>query len=331
MATSSSRQPLVTSVAIKRPLSVGFKLVLLFLTLLTIAAGIMAWHSEQEHKRARSSLRAVDASLARVSGELESMGLRESLRDAQLKQQQDIIQTLLLDGPALRQRWLTDRIDAAVTVAERALQLRHDAVAARRALLSVDALLNEQRFESLDALHRALKQDIKTLAALEPIDTGALYLRLSAVQQDIAALKVSTVRAPTPKPAPTSPQENSAMADLWQQGVAKFRQLIVVRHHDEPLAPVLDDARLDVLRSQIDSQVLQAQVALLQGDATVYREALAAAMRRVQARLAALPVAQTEALLAELEDLQAQIITRDEPALISRAALTALPSLGGER
>lgn len=150
MAAATGRQPLVTSVAIKRPLSVGFKLVLLFLSLLTIAAGIMAWHSEQEHKRARSSLRAVDASLARVSGELEAMRLRESLRDTQLKQQQAVISTLVADGPALRQRWLTDRIDAAVTVAEQALVLRHDVIAARRALADAEALLSEHTVANLE-------------------------------------------------------------------------------------------------------------------------------------------------------------------------------------
>ena len=39
MATSSSRQPLVTSVAIKRPLSVGFKLVQLARSRCVISAG----------------------------------------------------------------------------------------------------------------------------------------------------------------------------------------------------------------------------------------------------------------------------------------------------
>lgn len=328
MAASTSRQPLVTSVAIKRPLSLGFKFVLLFLTLLTIAAGIMAWHSEQEHKRARSSLRTVDATLVRVSGELEAMSLRESLRDAQLKQQQVAIASLLVDGPALRQRWLIDRIDAAVTVAEQALVLRQEAPAARRALVVADALLSEHSVENLAPLHRALQQDISMLAAIEPVDASAIYLRLSALQLRIEQLTVTArkaLAAESLKPASGTP------LTLWQQGMAKFRELIIVRQHNEPLAPVLDDTRLSLLRSQLDAQILQAQVALLRGDSVLYRAALESVSRRIQTRLASLSAAHTAPLLDELADLQAQPVMLDAPALVSRAALSALPALGGEQ
>lgn len=327
MAAPTSRQPLVTSVAIKRPLSWGFKIVLLFLMLLTIAAGIMAWHSEQEHKRARSSLRIADTALTRVSGELEAMSLRESLRDAQLKQQQVAIQSLLADGPALRQRWLIDRIDAAVTVAEQALVLRQDALGARRALAAADALLNEQRIENLEPLHRALQQDISTLSAIEPVDASAVYLRLSALQAAVETLTVSNHDAVKTQAA----SKSVAATSLWQQGLDKFRELIVVRRHDVALEPMLDDTRLSLLRGQLDAQILQAQVALLRGDSVLYRAALESASRRIQSRLAALSAKQTEPLLDELADLQAQPVMLDAPALVSRAALTALPALGGER
>lgn len=328
MATSASRQSLVTSVAIKRPLSLGFKVVLLFLMLLTLAAGVMAWHSEQEHKRARSSLRAVDAALAKVSGELEALSLRESLRDAQLKQQKVAIDSLLADGPALRQRWLIDRIDAAVTVAEQALVLRQDAPAARRALATADALLSEQNVTNLAAVHRALQQDINTLAAIEPVDAGELYRRLTALQRAIDQLTVTSrtiIAEKAQAPAVSEPQT------LWQQGLAKFRALILVRRHDVPVAPLLDDTRLSLLRSQLDAQLLQAQVALLRGDSALYRAALTSATDRVQIGLAALNAAQTAPLLTELTDLIAQPIMLDAPALVSRQALAALPSLGGER
>ena len=330
MAAPTSRQPLVTSVAIKRPLSLGFKIVLLFLMLLTIASGILAWHSEQEHKRARSSLRIADTALTRVSGELEAMSLRESLRDAQLKQQQVAIQSLLADGPALRQRWLIDRIDAAVTVAEQALVLRQDALGARRALAAADALLNEQRIENLEPLHRALQQDISTLSAIEPVDASAVYLRLSALQVAVEKLTVSkheAVKAQTQ----VANKKSAGAENLWQQGLDKFRELIVVRRHDVALEPMLDDTRLSLLRSQLDAQILQAQVALLRGDSVLYRAALESASHRIQSRLAALSAKQTEPLLDELADLQAQPVMLDAPALVSRAALTALPVLGGER
>lgn len=328
MAAPTSRQPLVTSVAIKRPLTIGFKLVLLFLTLLTIASSILAWHSEQEHKRARSSLLAADNSLARVSGELEAISLRESLRDVQLKQLQAAINSLLADGPALRQRGLIDRIDAAVTVAEQALILRQDAPAARRALAAADVLLNEQRIETLEPLHRALVQDISTLASIEPVDASAVYLRLSALQISIDKLTLAAHQSLVATQAKTQAM-NSSNTDLWQQGLSKFRELIVVRHHDEPLAVVLSDTRLSLLRSQLDAQILQAQVALLRGDSLLYRTALESVSRRIQSRLVALSAKQTQPILSELADLQAQPVMLDAPALVSRAALNALPALGG--
>lgn len=328
MAAPTGRQGLVTSVAIKRPLSWGFKIVLLLLALLTIASGILAWHSEQEHKRARNSLRTADSALARVSGELEAMSLRESLRDAQLKQQQVAIESLLADGPALRQRWLIDRIDAAVTVAEQALLLRQDAPAARRALAAADALLSEQSVENLAPVHRALQQDISTLAAIDPVDVSAVYLRLSALQRMVERLSVTPPEAS--KPA-TVTRNSEPMANLWQQGLNKFRQLIVVRQHEEALTPMLDNTRLSLLRSQLDAQILQAQVALLRADSVLYRAALESADRRISTRLAALSPLQTSPIRNELADLLAQPVMLDAPALVSREALSALPALGGGR
>ena len=73
MPGSKSRQSLITAVAIKRPLTPGFRLMLGFVTLLAIAAAAVAWHSEKQHRRAKHSVSSLSTQklgvIVEMSGE----------------------------------------------------------------------------------------------------------------------------------------------------------------------------------------------------------------------------------------------------------------------
>ena len=126
--------------------------------------------------------------------------------------------------------------------------------------------------------------------------------------------------------APAQVRETEAqnqMGNLWQQGLAKFRALIVIRQYDEPLQPLLDASRLQLLRDQLSLLINQAELALLRADGVVYRASLETLSLRVQQQLSALPSATLIPLLDELAALQALQVQLSLPALSTRAALDA--------
>ncbi len=332
MAGSSSRKPLVTSVAIKRPLTTGFRVLLSFVIVLAIAAAGVAWHSERQHKRAKHSVRSLDTELDQVQAQLAALKSSEAARDEKLREQQAVLDRLLASGPELRQRWLADRIGAAVASAEQALALDRHVAGAQAALGAADRLLAGQPDAALLPLRRALQQDLSMLSTLDGVDVPGIYLRLQAIDRRIAELDLprEAGRAEGRRVADATPREQTAAAeDLWARGLAKFRSLIVIRQYDQPLQPLLDDARRQLVRDQLSLVLEQARMALLRGDGVLYRAALESLSLKLQRDFAALPNQVIGPLLDELADLQALRIQFDVPPLASRAALDALPLYTG--
>ncbi len=331
MPGSPSRQPLVTAVAIKRPLTAGFRVLLVFVILLAIAAAAVAWHSERQHKRAKRSVSTLDSHLAIVEKEMTEMRAREVNLNALLKQQQETLDRLQTSGPELRQRWLADRVSAAVSVAEQALALNQNVTAAQQALAAADRLLASQTEASLLPLRRALQQDLGTLSGIEHPDVPGIYLRLQALDRRLAALELPRESGQREPAAPVAGKATAAAkaVSLWDAGLAKFRSLIVIRDYDKPLQPLLDDARRQLVHDQIGLMIDQAELALLRGEDVLFRAALESLSLRVQHDFAALPNATLAPVINELAALQSLRVQINLPPLEARAALDALPQSAG--
>lgn len=329
MPGSKSRQSLITAVAIKRPLTPGFRLLLGFVTLLAIAAAAVAWHSEKQHRRAKHSVSSLTTQQGGQAQRLDALQSDIALSKQLLRLQQQQLDTLLAQGPQVRQRWLISRVADATAVAEQALIINHDPVQAQQALLAADRLLAGQSDVALLPLRRALQQDLSVLAGMPRVDTAGIYLRLQSLDRRFTTLALPretgqrVIVGNTQGPAADSDTLNTAQA-LWARGLEKFRALIVIRDYDEPLQPLLDASRLQLVRDQLSLLTSQAELALLRADGVIYRAALESLSLRIQHQLSALPSSTLAPLLDELAALQAFQVQIPLPTLGIRAALDTL-------
>jgi len=328
MSGSKSRQSLITAVAIKRPLTPGFRLLLGFVTLLAIAAAAVAWHSEKQHRRAKHSVNSLSTLQGSQAQRLDTLQSELALNKQLLRLQQQQLDALLAQGPQVRQRWLISRVADATAAAEQALTINHDVAQAQQALLAADRLLAAQADVALLPLRRALQQDLSVLAGMPPVDTAGIYLRLQNLDRRFALLALpreTGQRVATAAVSAATAQDTATTAQaLWARGLEKFRALIVIRDYDEPLQPLLDATRLQLVRDQLSLLTSQAELALLRGDGVIYRAALESLSLRIQHQLSALPSSTLVPLLDELAALQALQVQTPMPALGVRAALDAL-------
>lgn len=318
---SSSRQSLVTKVAIERPLTTGFRLLFLAVLILTITAGVLAVHSEQEHKRAKRALYKNEAQIASLREQVESLSNREAIREEQFSQLSQTMQLLLNDGSQLRLRWLQDRLQGLVLLAEQALQLRSDASAAIAHLRAAEALVSQNSQPLLLPLQRALREDITQLGALQAMPAQHMATELQALAAQVAELRLQV--------APDKPKTEIATAatdSVWEKGWAKIKRLVVVRQLDEPVNPLLDEAHLGLLKAQLSTRLLEAELALLRQDAVFYVHALS----RFEQLIHVLPAAQRQPLVSKVNALATQTVAPAAGVLASRQALDALPPLAGK-
>lgn len=331
MPGSTTRQSLVTSVSIKRPLTTGFRSLLILVILLTLVAAGMAWDNLQQHRKSHQRIIDTDARLAMLEQRVQALQDSQNNAVSQVQQQQTELDKLLAGGSAARQHWLLARAAEGVGVAEQSLALNRNVAAARLALAGVDTLLAAQPDATLLPLRRALHNDLDMLAALPAPDVDGLYLRLQLLDRHLQAIDLPReIGQRQPAASPTvAPTATDTLRQRWEAGLAHFRNLIVIRQYDQPLQPLLDEARRQLLKQQMSILVEQAEQALLRGDSLIYRSSLEALSLRLQQDLAALPHATLGPLLNELADLQAQQIQVDIPALASHAALDALAPVNG--
>lgn len=331
MSGSKSRQSLITAVAIKRPLTPGFKLLLGFVTLLAIAAAAVAWHSEKQHRRAKHSVSSLTTQQGGLVQRLDALQSDIAINKQLLRLQQERLDGLLAQGPQVRRRWLISRVADATAVAEQALIINHDPVQAQQSLLAADRLLSTQADIALLPLRRALQQDLSVLAGMPRVDVAGIYLRLQNLDRRFATLALpretgqrSLASQSESKPFGRDADTLNTAHALWSRGLEKFRALIVIRDYDEPLQPLLDASRLQLVRDQLSLLTSQAELALLRADGVVYRAALESLSLRIQHQLSALPSATLVPLLDELASLQALQVQTPLPTLSIRAALDAL-------
>ncbi len=228
-----------------------------------------------------------------------------------------------------RRSWLLAEADHYLRLAEQHLLLTRDVVGARTLLDVADRLLAAHGDNRLLPLRKALAQDRLALEAALRVDVPGTYLRLGALSERLAVVTLpmladdrAQARGEVEPAAAVDPQ-----ASLFDQGWARLRGLVTIRHYEAPVRPLLSDAERALVREALRLDLAQAQLALMRGDPAIYRQSLRTARERFSRYYVRLAQAEYRGLLKELDSLTALDV---QPALPDLgASLRALDALAG--
>lgn len=202
-----------------------------------------------------------------------------------------------------RRVWLLSESDHYLRLAQQHLLLTRDIVGARALLDVADRLLAAHGDNRLLPLRQAIARDRLALGAAQNLDVPGLYLRLGAFSERVAALRLPAPDRARPATAATVPVP--AATSVLESGLARLRSLVTVRHHGEPLQPLLSDADRALVRESLRLDLAQAQLALMRAEPTIFRASLVAAKGRLARYYGQLPQAEYQGLLRELDALAA--------------------------
>lgn len=333
MSPRDTRVPLVSGPAML-PVRSRPAILATLLALTALGMGAYLW---------TTSLDAVDA----LKAEHDRVAALEGRFSEAQRQQQRLIDDLTLKSRQLddvsarvakwdetlnadqRRAWLLAESDHYLRLAEQHLLLTRDVVGARTLLDVADRLLAAHGDNRLLPLRQALARDRVALTAALSVDVPGTYLRLGALSERLAVVSLPMLagdRAQTRgQVVPPAPVAAGTTASLFDQGLARLRALVTVRHYEEPVRPLLSDAERALVREALRLDLAQAQLALLRGEAGIYRQSLEAARSRFTRYFVRLAPAEYQGLLAELDGLARLDIRPALPDL--KASLTALDTL----
>lgn len=129
---------------------------------------------------------------------------------------------------------------------------------------------------SLETLRNLLTQSIAKLNALPHLDLSNTLAQLNSLKAQVAELPLlSTTLAPKEI---ANPQSHATPEKKWinaiQTSLHTFQQLIVVRHLDKPIEPLLPQIQQQYLQQNLQLLLQQAQWALLHHQQEIYQSSL---------------------------------------------------------
>ncbi|NKB46158.1 MAG: hypothetical protein GKR77_00010 [Legionellales bacterium] len=288
------------------PLIFGGSSVLLLIAL--IIAGIVFWQNQWHPLQMRAS--QSQHNVTQLQTQLTTLVEHHQALEQQIAQQTQTLQTAL-QHPALTQQWDLVTVQELLQQAYLTLYWQKDIASALQLLTLANDTLQTIADPAVYPLRDQLAQEISALSTIPIIDVSDLLTQLNAVAQQLEQLP-STITLPPESSSTlsdthdTSPTDKTSL-DYWQKKLQtlwqQLSQLIVIRHHAQPIEPLLSTMQHQHLLQQLAALMQQAQWAVLHHQASVYQQSLTQVIDRVN-RSFDVKAPLTQQVLLQLQTLQ---------------------------
>jgi uroporphyrin-3 C-methyltransferase len=276
-----------------------FTLVNLLVLVAIIGAGYWTWLQWQAQNQQQSDiLAAQQASMSQQQKNIEQSIASNQLAKGDLEQQNQALQSSisslveqlqltsaevqtnqrnLADVSGRRPAdWLLAEADYLVRMAGRKLWLEHDVKTAIMMLQSADSRLQDLDDSSLLPLRARLAEDLQTLQQLNQVSTSSIALALGAMLKQVDNLPLAFFKKPEDKTVDEAVTESIAdwranLAHNWNEFTKNF---FSVERVTTDIKPFMSEQQQWLSKEQLKFALMQAQVAVLQENSTLYQQSL---------------------------------------------------------
>nr|WP_241263247.1 uroporphyrinogen-III C-methyltransferase [Parahaliea mediterranea] len=237
--------------------------------------------------------------LRELSSQLEGIDSRVSAHGEELARY----------SAADRESWQLAEVEYLLRLANQRLIMTGDAESAQALLRSADAILRQLDDTRLHSARRAIAADLAALRAVPRLDTEGLYLRLSALAQEAGQLAIFELPEAERRLAEAPAEDwRGRLKQGYQAALQKLSDYIIIRRREVPMQALMDPQWEGLVRQNLRMLLEQSQVALLSGNARLYRESLQRARHWV-AQFFESDGRAARAVDAELEQLAGETVT----------------------
>jgi uroporphyrin-3 C-methyltransferase len=204
---------------------------------------------------------------------------------ARLDKLEENVERFAGTGDRVRAAWLLAEAEHYMRMANAQLGLAGDVRIAQTSLELADDTLRELGDPRFTPVRKQLAAELAALKAVPQPDTEGVVLALGALGDSLESLPLKqSVRAGFREQAPVAEMAEPAgpVERAWAALKAALTRLVSIRRVDQPVTPLLTDAERSVLVRSLDLELQLARLAVMRGDAGMYRRSVEAATARVE-------------------------------------------------
>ena len=273
---------------------------LLSIVLALIAIGIASWPAYEIYREKQTSPSAQVApdetrllqvetgvgqlgdQLRQLEGGLDALGERLTTSETQTQSFQtgvsESMESIRNRMGTSSQDWVYAEVEYLIRMANQRVLIEQDATSAIQLLQSADAIIRETDGLTAHGLREALARDIGALKAVNSPDTQGIYLELSAMISQVAALRRTLPVYQAPEPGPNDSDEVTGyvarITALIRQAGSELAHLVDFRRGEVEVKRILPPNEEYFLRQNLVLKLQIAQMALLEGNGKVFQSAL---------------------------------------------------------
>ena len=223
--------------------------------------------SDTDSRDARSAAKQVQEAMREAQGRLAQL----EAKLAESQSQQLALEALYQELSRSRDEWALAEIEQILTIASQQLQLAGNVQAALVALQTADARLARSDRPQFIPLRRVLARDIDRLRTTPSVDTVGIALKLDQAIAAADSLPLAFDQRMAGGRSESAPRDDGMWARLGAEIWGEVRSLMHIRNLDRVDAPLLPPSEAYFLRQNLKLRLLNARLALLERNETVFR------------------------------------------------------------
>jgi uroporphyrin-3 C-methyltransferase len=244
-----------------------------------------------------------------ISRETEALGTLPGRVNAV----EDTVERFVGAGDKVRAAWLLAEAEHYMRIANAQLGLAGEINVAQTSLGLADETLRELNDPRLTPVRKQLAKELNGLKAVPRPDTEGIVLTLGSLADGLEDLPLRNSIPDTFRETPEEPAETLTGFDRATATVrAALASLVSIRRADDPISPLLSDAQKTVLIRSLDLELQLARLAIMRGDAGMFRRSIAAATERVAEQFDPAS-AEVQSALSSLRDLSTAQLPEELP------------------
>ena len=250
-----------------------------------LVAGFLAYQLYTQYRPLLGEQSQWQSDEKQLADQLQQYQNSQSEQQQNLQQQLSTQQTHLSQLQATlhqgKQTWQLGRIGYLIKMAYDQAVFMHNADQAIALLTAANQAVSQARLPQWSNLSISLHQDINTLRAVVPVNVSDTFGQLNALDQQLSQLPLNTPHFQSHTLLRATDDQTHAkitQAAFWKAHLAQLwaslRSLMVIKHHDQSIVPIVDQQQQAYLRQNLHLILFQTKWALLYRDNTLYHSSL---------------------------------------------------------